>query len=57
MDEALRRGYIGNPRQLNGMRRVTLAEGRARGCTVIEVTTASGLQADILPDKIGRAHV
>ena len=50
MYEELRQGYIGNPRQLAGMRRVTLNEGRARGCTVIEVSTASGLQVDILPD-------
>ena len=50
MIEELRRGYVGNPRQLAGMRRVALAEGRAKCCTVIEVSTAAGLQVDILPD-------
>ena len=51
MDERIRKGYIGRSTQLYGMRRVTLAEGRATGCTVIEVATAGGLQVDILPDN------
>ena len=45
-----RRGYIGNPRQLYTLRRLTAAEGKARGTQIIEVCTAGGLQLDILPD-------
>ncbi|MDY3225781.1 MAG: aldose 1-epimerase family protein [Candidatus Faecousia sp.] len=45
-----RDGYIGNPAQCYTLRRVTLAEGKAKGVDVIEVCTAGGLQADILPD-------
>jgi len=40
----------GNERQLFSVRSVRLMEGRAGGCRVVEVTTAGGLQADILPD-------
>ncbi len=43
-------GYIGNPAQLYTLRRVTVAEGKAKGTGIIEVCTAAGLQADILPD-------
>ena len=43
-------GYIGNSQQLYSVRRVTAAEGRAKGTDMIEVCTAGGLQADILPD-------
>lgn len=50
MLELERAGYIGNPAQAYTLRRVTLAEGKAKGCAVIEVCTAGGLQADILPD-------
>ena len=42
--------YTGNPDQLFGLRRVRLEEGRAGGTTIIEATTAGGLQVDILPD-------
>lgn len=45
-----RAGYIGNPAQMYTLRRITLTEGKARGCEVIEVATAGGLQADILPN-------
>lgn len=43
-------GYIGNPQQLVRLRRVTAAEGRAKGTEIIEVCTAAGLSLDILPD-------
>ena len=46
----IRSGYVGNPQQLYSLRRVTAAEGRAKGTDIIEVCTAGGLQADILPD-------
>lgn len=42
--------YTGHPQQLYSLRRVILDEGRAKGTTVLEVTTAGGLQMDILPD-------
>lgn len=42
--------YTGNERQIFGVRNVRLTEGRATGSRVVEVTTADGLQADILPD-------
>ena len=45
-----RTGYIGNPRQLYTLRRLTAAEGKARGTQIIEVCTAGGLQLDLLPD-------
>ena len=50
MKNILRKGYIGNPSQLVTVRRVTMAEGRAKGTEVIEVKTAGGLELDILPD-------
>lgn len=43
-------GYISRSDQLYTLRRVELREGRAKGCEVIEVCTAGGLQVDILPD-------
>jgi hypothetical protein len=45
-------GYIGNPKQLSGVRRVTMDDGRAKGCSIIEAYTAGGLFADILPDMV-----
>ena len=50
MHGMIRKGYIGNERQLCGVRRVTVSDGRAGGAGVIEVWTAGGLTADILPD-------
>ncbi len=58
MLKALRDGYIGHPGQLYTLRRVMLAEGKARNTEVIEVCTPGGLSLDILPDRgldIGRA--
>ena len=46
-----RKGYIGNPAQLALVRRVTVAEGKAKGTGIIEVRTAGGLELDILPDS------
>ena len=43
-------GYICHPRQLYTVRRMTVAEGKAKGMDVIEICTAGGLQVDILPD-------
>lgn len=51
MEELYRNGYIGNISQLVTLRRVTLAEGRARGAQVIEVETAGGLALDVLADS------
>lgn len=50
MTDCEKHGYIGNPNQLYSLRRVTVAEGRAKGTDIIEICTAGGLQADILPD-------
>ena len=50
MLEEIRKGYIGNPSQLASVRRVNLAEGKAKGTGIIEVRTAGGLELDILPD-------
>ena len=50
MLEEIRNGYIGNPSQLVSVRRVSLAEGKAKGTEIIEVRTAGGLELDILPD-------
>lgn len=50
MLEEIRKGYIGNPAQLVSVRRVNMAEGKAKGTEIIEVRTAGGLEMDILPD-------
>lgn len=50
MKNLLKNGYIGNPSQLVTIRRVTVAEGRAKGTGIIEIKTAGGLELDILPD-------
>ena len=50
MRELIQQGYIGHPGQLVTLRRVTVAEGKARGTEIIEVKTAGGLELDILPD-------
>ena len=50
MMDFLKAGYIGHPGQLVTLRRVTVTEGKAKGTEIIEVKTAGGLEADILPD-------
>lgn len=50
MQNLIRSGYIGNPNQLAMLRRVVIAEGRAKGAEVIEIRTAGGLELDVLPD-------
>ena len=50
MRALMEKGYIGHPGQLVTLRRMTVAEGKARGTEIIEVKTAGGLEADILPD-------
>ena len=50
MQGLIRKGWIGHPGQLATLRRVTVAEGKARGTEIIEVKTAGGLELDILPD-------
>ncbi len=50
MDSVMRSGYLCHPQQLVTLRRVTVAEGKAKGTGIIEVITAGGLQVDILPD-------
>lgn len=59
MLDFIHEGYIGNPFQLVTLRRVTAADGRAKGTEIIEVKTAAGLELDILPDAgldIGQAR-
>ena len=59
MERYIRKGYIGHPSQLAGVRRVTVDEGRAKGTGIIEVKTAGGLELDVLPDAgldIGQAR-
>ncbi len=43
-------GYLCHPQQMYTLRRVTIAEGKAKNTAIIEVSTAGGLQLDILPD-------
>ena len=51
MEQLQKSGYLCHPMQAYTLRRVTLAEGKAKGTTVIEVCTAGGLQVDIFPDS------
>ena len=51
MQEIIKKGYIGNPAQLVTLRRVTVAEGKAKGAEIIEIRTAGGLALDVLPDS------
>lgn len=50
MESLQKSGYICHPSQLYTVRRITVSEGKAKGTDIIEVMTAGGLQADILPD-------
>ena len=50
MLDLMKSGYISHPQQLYTLRRVVIAEGRAKGSEVIEVCTAGGLQVNVLPD-------
>ena len=50
MDKKEFRAYAGNSDQVYGVRRVILDEGNARGISMYQVTTAGGLELDILPD-------
>ena len=50
MNEWQKNGYVCHPQQMYTLRRVTAAEGKAKGIGIIEVCTADGLQMDILPD-------
>ena len=43
--------YVGNHEQVYGVRRVILDEGNARGVALYQVTTAGGLEFDILADS------
>ena len=51
MMDLLKSGYLCNPQQAYTLRRVVIDEGRASGVKVIEITTAGGLQIDLLPDS------
>ncbi len=51
MEQLLKSGYLCSRQQMVTLRRVTIAEGRAKGVGVIEVATPDGLQVDILPDS------
>lgn len=46
MDRALREGYLGNTRQVFGLRKLR----QENGAGLIEAYTSAGLQVDILPD-------
>ena len=50
METILKSGYVCHPQQLYTLRRVRVSEGKAKGTEIIEVSTAGGLQVDILPD-------
>lgn len=50
MEKLQKSGYLCHPQQMYTLRRVTVKEGKAKGCDIIEVCTAAGLQLDILPD-------
>ena len=50
MYDLIKKGYLGKPDQLASVRRLTLAEGPAKGADIIEVRTAGGLSLDVLPD-------
>ena len=50
MEQLMKSGYLCHPQQIVTLRRVTVAEGKAKGTTIMEVATAGGLQVDILPD-------
>ena len=50
METILKSGYVCHPQQLYTLRRVQISEGKAKGTEVIEVSTAGGLQVDVLPD-------
>lgn len=59
MEQLYHSGYLSHAQQAYTLRRVTLAEGTARGTQIIEVVTADGLALDILPDAgldIGQAR-
>ena len=50
MKELLKSGYLCNLQQMVTLRRITVAEGKAKGTAIIEVATPDGLQVDILAD-------
>ena len=50
METILKSGYVCHPQQLYTLRRVQICEGKAKGTQIIEVSTAGGLQVDVLPD-------
>lgn len=50
LEQMNKSGYLCHPQQLYTLRRVTVAEGKAKGTSIIEICTAGGLQLDILPD-------
>ena len=50
MKELQKTGYICHPQQMYTVRRMTVAEGKAKGTEIIELCTAGGLQVDLLPD-------
>ena len=51
LQDLIKQGYIGNTSQLASVRRLTVAEGKAKGTGIIEVKTAGGLELEILPDS------
>ena len=50
MEQLQKSGYLCHPQQMYTLRRLTIADGKAKGTGIIEVCTADGLQVDILPD-------
>ena len=45
------RRYLGNQRQLGGIRRFVLDDDRGRGMRVIEANNGSGLIFNVYPDR------
>ncbi len=50
MRNLMKSGYLCHPQQMYTLRRVMSTEGKAGGSQIIEVSTAGGLQVDLLPD-------
>ena len=50
MDKLHKSGYLCNDQQMFLLRRVAAEEGSTKGSSLIEIATAGGLSADILPD-------
>jgi len=50
MENLMKSGYLSHPMQAYTLRKITIAEGKSRGMMIIEISTAGGLQVDIMAD-------